>query len=160
MNKFFHFIKKYSLYIFIVYILVLILVLIMKFPQMDMFYGIIERLKTGVKPTFVDGINYVPFKKIIEYVGNMQTITDWFGKNLAVNTIMFMPLGFLTPLFIKKNKIWQVLIYGVITSVLIESLQMILAVGTGDIDDVILNALGTLVGFGIYKLIYSVWLKE
>ncbi|MBR2191231.1 MAG: VanZ family protein, partial [Eubacterium sp.] len=85
---------------------------------------------------------------------------DWFFKNLACNILMFMPFGFLPPLFMKRNKVWQILIYGIIASFLIEVLQVLLAVGTGDIDDIILNAFGTLIGFGIYKLIYSVALKN
>ena len=39
-------------------------------------------------------------------------------------------------------------------------LQALLGVGTVDIDDVILNTVGLLLGFGIYKLIYSVALKK
>ena len=100
MKSFFRVIKKYSLPIFIVYLFVLFLVLVMKFPQMNMFYEIVDRWKTGIKPSFVDKPNLIPFKIIKEYVGNMQTINDWFGKNLVVNIIMFMPCGFLTPLFL------------------------------------------------------------
>ena len=160
MKSFFRVIKKYSLPIFIVYLFVLFLVLVMKFPQMNMFYEIVDRWKTGIKPSFVDKPNLIPFKIIKEYVGNMQTINDWFGKNLVVNIIMFMPCGFLTPLFLKKNKIWHIAIVGIILSVIVEMLQALLGVGTVDIDDVILNTVGLLLGFGIYKLIYSVALKK
>ena len=128
--------------------------------QMDMFYDIVERWKTGIKLSFVDKPNLIPFKTIIEYVGNMQTINDWFGKNLAVNIIMFIPCGFLSPLFLRKNRIWHIVIFGIILSVIIEMLQALLGVGTVDIDDVILNTFGLLLGFGIYKLIYSVALKN
>lgn len=125
-----------------------------------MFYEIIDRWKTGVQPKFVDKPNLIPFKVIAEYVKNTQTINDWFGKNLAVNIIMYMPCGFLAPLFLKKNKWWHILIFGIALSVIIEMFQAVLGVGTVDIDDVILNTVGLLIGFGIYKLIYSVWLKE
>ena len=93
-------------------------------------------------------------------MGSVQTIHDWFGKNLAVNIIMFMPCGFLTPLFLKRNEIWHILIVGIILSVIVEMLQALLGVGTVDIDDVILNTVGLLLGFGIYKLIYSVAQKN
>lgn len=154
------FIKKYSRVIFIVYILVLLLVLALKFPQMNMFNSIVEGWKTGNKSRFVTESQYIPFKTIIEYVRHVHSFDDWFFKNLACNILMFMPFGFLPPLFMKRNKVWQILIYGIIASFLIEVLQVLLAVGTGDIDDIILNAFGTLIGFGIYKLIYSVALKN
>ena len=154
------FIKKYSRFVFIVYILVLFLVLVMKFPQMDMFHGIVRKWENGIPSRFVTETNFTPFKVIVYYVKNAHSYNDWFTKNLAANIIMFMPFGFLAPLFMKRNKVWQILIYGIITSFLIEVLQVGLAVGTGDIDDVILNAFGTLIGFGIYKLIYSVALKN
>lgn len=154
------FIKKYSRAIFIVYLLVLLLVLVLKFPQMNMFQSIVDGWKTGNKSRFVTESQYIPFKTIIEYVKNVHSFDDWFFKNLACNILMFMPFGFLTPLFLRKNKVWQILVYGIIISLTIEVLQVFLAVGTGDIDDVILNAFGTLMGFGIYKLIYSVALKN
>ena len=154
------FIKKYSRVIFIVYILVLLLVLALKFPQMNMFNSIVDGWKTGNKSRFVTESQYIPFKTIIEYVRHVHSFDDWFFKNLACNILMFMPFGFLPPLFMKRNKVWQILIYGIIASFLIEVLQVLLAVGTGDIDDIILNAFGTLIGFGIYKLIYSVALKN
>lgn len=160
MKRLFKIIKKYSPLIFIIYLLVLFLVLVMKFPQMNMFYDIVDRWKTGIKPSFVDKPNLIPFKVIKEYVGNMQTIDDWFAKNLLCNIIMFMPCGFLSPLFLRKNRIWHILIFGIALSIIVEILQAVLGVGTGDIDDVILNTLGLLLGFGIYKLIYSVALKN
>ena len=160
MKVVFYTLKKYSPYIFVLYICALVLVLIMKFPQMNMFYEIIDRWKTGIEPKFVDKPNFIPFKVITEYVKKTHSIDDWFTKNLAVNIIMFMPCGFLAPLFLKKHKIYHILIFGIILSIIIEISQALLGVGTVDIDDVILNTFGLLIGFGIYKLIYDVWLKE
>ena len=160
MKAIFEFIEKYSRVIFVIYLLILLLVLVLKFPQMNMFHGIVDSWKTGSKSRFVTESQYIPFKTIIEYVKHVRSVNDWFFKNLACNILMFMPFGFLAPLFMKKNKIWQILIYSIITSIMIEILQVLLAVGTGDIDDVILNAFGAMIGFGIYKLIYSIALKN
>ena len=127
---------------------------------MNMFYDIIDKWKTGIEPKFVDKPNFIPFKVIAEYVKNAHHIDDWFTKNLAVNIIMFVPCGFLTPLFLKKNRWWHILIVGIVLSVIVEIMQALLGVGTVDIDDVILNTCGLLLGFGIYKLIYDVLLKN
>ena len=160
MKSFFRVLKKISPYLFVIYLCILVLVLIMKIPQMNMFYDIINKWKTGIQPSFVDKPNLIPFKVIVEYVKNVHSLNDWFTKNLAVNIIMFMPCGLLAPLFLKKHKLWHILIFGIILSVIIEISQALLGVGTVDIDDVILNTCGLLLGFGIYKLIYDVLLKN
>lgn len=160
MKIFFKILKKISPYLFVIYICVLVIVLIMKFPQMNMFYDIIDKWKTGIQPKFVDKPNLMPFKVIVEYVKNAHSLNDWFTKNLAVNIIMFMPCGFLAPLFFKKHKLWHILMFGIALSIIVEILQALLGVGTVDIDDVILNTCGLLLGFGIYKLIYDIVLKN
>ena len=160
MKNVFRFIKKISPYLFVVYIVLLILILVFKISQPEMFEGIIHRLKTGEQVTFAEPNNIVPFKVIGEYLSNAQTLNDWFAKNLIGNIVVFIPIGFLVPLFLKRNRIWHVAIVGIVVSVFIEILQSLLAVGRADIDDIILNTIGLLIGFGIYKLIYSVALKN
>lgn len=160
MKNVFRFIKKISPYLFVVYIVLLILILVFKISQPEMFEGIIHRLKTGEQVTFAEPNNIVPFKVIGEYLSNAQTLNDWFAKNLIGNIVVFIPIGFLVPLFLKRNRIWHVAIVGIVVSVFIEILQSLLAVGRADIDDIILNTIGLLIGFGIYKLIYSVTLKN
>ncbi len=160
MKNVFRFIKKISPYLFVVYIVLLILILVFKISQPEMFEGIIYRLKTGERVTFDEPNNIIPFKVIGEYLSNAHTYNDWFTKNLLGNIIVFIPIGFLTPLFLKKNRMWHIAIVGIVVSVFIEILQSLLEVGRADIDDVILNTIGLLIGFGIYKLIYSVALKN
>ena len=159
MSKIFGIIKKYSVFIFVVYMLVLVLVLILKFPS-PIFGYIIEQWKSGAERVYLEKPHLVPFEIITYYVKSAHSFNDWFFKNLACNIIMFMPFGFLVPLFSKKKKWWQILLFGALLSVLIEVIQHLLRIGIADIDDVILNSFGTIIGFGIYKLIYSVALKN
>ena len=158
MKAIFGFIKKYSVWIFVLYMLVLVFVLIFKYPS-PIFWKLIEHFKNGGE-IYWEPPHLVPFEIITEYVKNVHSVNDWFFKNLACNIIMFMPCGFLTPLFFKKNKWWHILIFGVAISVILEVIQGLLGIGISDIDDVILNTFGLLLGFGIYKLIYSVALKN
>ncbi len=158
MKTVFGFIKKYSVWIFVLYMLVLIFVLIFKFPS-PIFWKLIDHWKNGGE-IYWEKPHLVPFEIITYYVRSVHSFDDWFFKNLACNIIMFMPYGFLVPLFSKKNKWWQVLIFGVILSVLLEVIQGLLGIGISDIDDVILNSFGLLVGYGIYKFIYSVLLNK
>ena len=75
----------------------------------------------------------------------------WFN-NLFGNIILFIPLGFSTPYFsIRIGYIKRSVLFILIVTVIIEALQMLLHAGSFDIDDIILNSLGGLIGFVIYK---------
>lgn len=69
-----------------------------------------------------------------------------------LNIIMFMPLGFLVPSIWERFKsIKPVFFLGLTLSVYIEMTQLFNRRKT-DIDDVIMNVLGTIVGFGIWHI--------
>ena len=66
---------------------------------------------------------------------------------------MFVPLGVLVPVIWRKFSKFAVHIFvmaGIILA--IELLQLVMGLGTCDIDDLILNLLGTTIGFGVFKL--------
>ena len=71
---------------------------------------------------------------------------------------MFVPLGFLLPLLTRKFRKWYLTIpSGFIASLAIELLQLLLASGVFDVDDLFCNSMGTFIGyFGIMTLI-SLW---
>lgn len=74
-------------------------------------------------------------------------------KNILGNIIMFMPIGFLLPIIWHKYRnLYKSTMFGMILSTSIEVMQIPLSRGT-DIDDVILNTLGTILGYGIYIVI-------
>lgn len=151
MKAIFGFIKKYSVWIFVLYMLVLVFVLIFKFPS-PIFDKIIERMQTGNNNVYVEPPNFMPLKTIIRYVLSVRAINDWFFKNLICNVLMFMPFGFLVPFFIKNKKLILVLLYGIIVSIIIEFVQWITKFGIVDVDDVILNIVGIVIGYGLFRL--------
>ena len=66
---------------------------------------------------------------------------------------MFMPFGFLIPLLWNvSNK--KVIVIGFCSSLFIEFCQLFLARGT-DVDDLILNTTGTILGLLLYKMLYK-----
>ena len=153
MKKIYDLIKKYSILLFSVYLAFLVVVIILKFPT-GLVSGTIKSWMNG--GTFYRMTpQFVPFKTIIEYVGMVQSIHDWFFKNLACNLIMFMPYGFLLPFMIQRKKRTgiKVVLSGCIASAAIEVFQYMTALGLCDIDDVILNTMGVALGYGIYKII-------
>ena len=99
--------------------------------------------------------NFVPFKTINTYIralfdGSMNI--DIPIKNLFGNLFMFLPAGIYVPYYIRKAKKISVFIISLsILLVVIEVVQVVTRRGSFDIDDFILNMLGALIGFGIWK---------
>ncbi len=94
-----------------------------------------------------------PFKTIAMYITSYEhyNFNTWFN-NLFGNIILFIPLGFSTPYFsMRIGYIKRSVLFILIVTVIIEALQMLLHAGSFDIDDIILNSLGGLIGFVIYK---------
>ena len=91
--------------------------------------------------------NYIPFKEITRYISGSKL----FIKNVIGNIIMFAPFGFFIRYFfnIKDKKIMFLII--TLTSTGIELLQSDIG-RVFDIDDIILNVLGGMIGFLICDL--------
>ena len=56
---------------------------------------------------------------------------------------------------VQKDKSKKIILYGLITSALIEIIQYVFALGSSDIDDLTLNTLGTIIGYLLYKIIHK-----
>jgi len=91
-------------------------------------------------------LNLTPFTDIVD---------DPIG--LVLNTALFVPVGFLLPLVVRVPSAGRALLYGVSVSLVIEIVQFVadLAVGLGrvfDVDDLITNAVGALIGHVVFRL--------
>jgi len=71
---------------------------------------------------------------------------------MIANIIVFIPLGLLLSVNLKRTNFWRKLAYVVLFSVAVEALQFVLAIGITDITDVIMNTLGGFIGMKIYGL--------
>lgn len=103
-------------------------------------------------------INYIPFIETIKmFTGEFSDINRAL-YNILGNILLFVPLGFCIPLFFnKKNKLNKVILYGFLASLTIESLQLFTKNNITDIDDIIFNTLGSIIGFIIFNIIYSIF---
>ena len=95
--------------------------------------------------------SFVPFKSILSYLRGepmgLIAILNIFG-----NIALFVPIGFLVP-FILQGVTWRTaLALAVAAGLAIEATQVVLGVGIFDIDDVLLNALGVMIGYGAFGL--------
>ena len=104
------------------------------------------------------GPNFVPFKTILPYLLGDK---GWMiaSINLVGNIALLVPLGFLAPL-IYRHLTWKVsLALGVAAGLCIEVMQTVLRVGIFDIDDVILNALGVMIGSWAFAIVAQ-WIRS
>ena len=101
--------------------------------------------------------NFLPFATIVPYLLGYK---GWLiaGINLGGNIALLIPLGFLLP-FVYQNITWKKnLVLAVAAGLAIETMQTVLRVGIFDIDDVILNALGVMLGYWAF-IILARWVS-
>lgn len=96
--------------------------------------------------------NLIPFKTILPYLlGDMGLVIG--GLNILGNILLLVPLGFLAPLLKPEMRAGKALILAIASGLLIETAQLLMRVGRFDIDDVILNGLGVMLGFWLFLLL-------
>lgn len=94
-------------------------------------------------------VNLIPFVNLLDYDSRFDLLINVIG-----NTAMFIPTGIMTPLIYRsRNTLPKVLAVGGGISLAIELIQLPFAVRASDIDDLILNTAGCLIGYGIYALV-------
>ncbi|MCT4598883.1 MAG: VanZ family protein [Vallitalea sp.] len=103
--------------------------------------------------------NLEPFKTINNYIKYRQSVSDAIDiRNILGNILAFMPMGFFIPLLSKKTRFFiKIIIISAITSLLVEVIQYKFAVGSFDVDDIILNTLGGFIGYICYKIAHSIY---
>ncbi|EEM69224.1 MULTISPECIES: VanZ family protein [Bacillus cereus group] len=104
-------------------------------------------------------INLVPFKSTIRYLTEFDSYNlDIVLMNTLGNVIIFIPFGFLLPLLFKQiNNVKMASKIFIKFILLIESLQLLTFTGVFDIDDIILNMLGALIGYGSFVGMRYIW---
>lgn len=152
-----HWLKEMIKFLFVIYISLVISVTLFPLPlgfhfEYDNLFG---------------STNFFPFATIINNIGQIGTAYDGdvlfmislIVRNVGGNILLLMPFGFLAPIVWNKAKGLKVAtLLGLAVSITIELLQLLESFGGGwgrvtDIDDVICNVLGAIIGYLIYVLI-------
>lgn len=98
-------------------------------------------------------LTLIPFKTISEYL--FGDLNIWVAlMNLVGNIVLFIPLGLYLQIFMRNKKILNCVVLVFAVSLCVEAVQYIFGLGSTDIDDIILNVFGGLLGIFIYKIIY------
>jgi glycopeptide antibiotics resistance protein len=95
--------------------------------------------------------NLIPFKTIwLSLSGGGNYLITMV--NLVGNIVPFMPVGFLAP-FVLPRMTWRTaLILGIATGLAMEVMELALRVGIFDVDDIMLNAFGVVLGYLVFVL--------
>ena len=144
--------RKYSLkrelQLLLEYICVVVVTRFTFFPfsKVD---GQVQPLLFDASRIFPPRINLLPVVYLFDYPIFREALINFIG-----NTAMFIPLGIVWPSVFKKlDTHGKVIAAGVGYSLLIEIFQLPFFDRVSDIDDLLLNSLGFLMGYGIYLLV-------
>lgn len=137
--------------LFVIYLVVLVWLIVFKYP-IPVLKSIMDEWELGNAKMGVATANLTPFKTIHMYVHHYHTLNGF--DNLFGNVLVFVPLGVLIPsAFRKADRWWEILLHSFWLSLCLELFQLVSHFGAFDVDDIILNTLGGILGFGVFLII-------
>ena len=83
---------------------------------------------------------------------------DLFVENI-MNVVVFIPVGLLLGIAFKQMTWWKALLIGCGISVTIEALQFFFVRGFSELDDVMHNTLGCILGYSLWLMVNGSWLR-
>lgn len=95
--------------------------------------------------------NFVPFQEMFRYDFGSRL----FIKNVLGNMLLFIPYGFFMSYYLKLKKPWSIFLLALLVSGTIETTQLLIG-RVFDVDDIILNLVGGMLGFILYKLLEDI----
>ena len=113
--------------------------------------------------TYNDRMNLNLFSSYVEAYHDIGVVllNNVLLRNLILNIMLFIPLGFLLPMYSDKlKKMYIVVPIGLLATLTIEFTQHFNDYGTFEIDDAFNNTIGTLFGYCIFMILYKIKNKE
>ena len=104
--------------------------------------------------------NLIPFREIMRFYTYRELVgMEAFVLNLFGNVIAFVPFGFMMPILKMKYR-YSKRVIGMtfFLSLTVECFQLLTRVGSFDVDDLILNTLGGVLGFGMFHVMN--WIRR
>ena len=97
------------------------------------------------RDVYMSGTNLVPFREIFRYPIGSEN----FNRQVFGNIILFMLFGFFAAYYTKMKKLGSITLISFLVSLTIEIVQKYIG-RSFDIDDILLNVLGGILGFLVY----------
>jgi len=92
--------------------------------------------------------NFAPFHTLAIYWRNLGS--EFWMRNLFGNLLLLMPLGLLGPFALPTlDRWWRIALLALLMSMAIELIQLVVPDRSADIDDVIVNVTGALLGYAL-----------
>ncbi len=106
--------------------------------------------------------NLEPFKEIRRfYIYREQLGWKAVILNLGGNVVGFMPFGFILPIVSRRGRVWyNAFLLGFFLSLCIEATQLVFKVGSFDVDDLLLNTIGGILGFLTYRTVQEIRIRR
>lgn len=144
--------KKFWKFVFLVYIFILIKLIVFKYPW-EYLVDIIKSWEKGVILEGLSTANFTLGKSIRMYIKYFNKFPFWNGfANLIGNILVFIPFGFLLPkAYSKCGKWWRTFYCAAGFVMCIELFQLFSAFGAFDVDDILLNVYGAMMGYFIFS---------
>jgi glycopeptide antibiotics resistance protein len=126
-------------------------ILFKKSPRYYKRYFTYEYKRYHVKEGW-EAANLKPFSTIRLFSSN-RVSAEYSYKNIGGNIIGFIPLGILLPLLFPLLRRFLLLTSAVfLISLLFETTQLVAGIGVFDVDDLILNTAGGILGYVLYAV--------
>lgn len=133
------------------YVYFIIKVILFKFGSVDVMYLWQQLQEVMEEPSRMQNrlmfANFVPFATINDYWGSMWSVHNFV--NLFGNVAIFIPFGILSVFVLRKAGFLLILLLSFGFSLSLEAAQLVFAMGSFDVDDLILNTLGGVIGYVI-----------
>ena len=134
--------------IFFVYLLIVIRLIIFKYPFAQL-KAIAAGWEKGVVLEGLEHANFTLFKTIRMYIDYAYKLNSF--ENLVGNVVVFIPFGFLLPYVLKRGRNFMVMLLNALLFVFgIEVFQLFSAFGAFEVDDILLNCCGAVIGYLLY----------
>lgn len=97
------------------------------------------------RDVYMNGTNLIPFREMFRYPVGSEN----FNRQVIGNILLFMPFGFFATYYTKIKKISSISFMSILVSLTIEVVQKYIG-RSFDVDDIILNVVGGILGFLVY----------
>ena len=117
-----------------------------------------EEFGRTTRPQDTYAYNLEPFKEIRRFWVYRDVVgLKSFLLNVIGNIVGFVPAGFFLPIVSRRSKKWyNTFLICFLFSLSVETVQLVFKVGSFDVDDIMLNVTGAVLGYILYRIVQMV----
>lgn len=140
------------------YVIYIFIILAMTLPSYGTQQGNVSFAETLA---YAPPWNLKPFSLLPGQFRNMLAGQGGATRQFLGNIVLFIPAGFFPPMLFPKQRKWYgIIVPGFLWSFFIETMQLVLNLSnlgnrSFDTDDIILNVVGAMIGYIIYKVFFT-----